>query len=114
MRLEALYDAGMSRIHDVGGQWGFGPVEPEKDEPPFHAEWEARVFALNLAMLRRGAYNLDEFRHAIERMEPDEYLRTSYYERWLGAIERLLDEKGLVEAEALAALRRAADTGASE
>ncbi|MPZ89977.1 MAG: nitrile hydratase subunit beta, partial [Nitriliruptorales bacterium] len=69
----------MSRIHDVGGQWGFGPVEREQDETPFHAEWEARVFALNRAMLRRGAYNLDEFRHAIERMEPAEYLRASYY-----------------------------------
>jgi nitrile hydratase subunit beta len=79
----------MSRVNDVGGQSGFGPVPVEADEPPFHADWEARVYALNSAMLRRGAYNLDQFRDAIERMPPAEYLAASYYERWLHAIETL-------------------------
>ncbi len=43
----------MSRVNDVGGQSGFGPVAVEPDEPPFHADWEARVYALNVAMLRQ-------------------------------------------------------------
>jgi nitrile hydratase len=79
----------MSRVNDVGGQSGFGPVTVESDEPPFHADWEARVYALNVAMLRRGVYNLDQFRDAIERMPPAEYLAASYSERWLFAVESL-------------------------
>lgn len=90
----------MSRINDVGGQTGFGPVPtPELDEPLFHADWEARVFALNSALVRRGLYTLDEMRDAIERMPPQEYLATSYYERWLTAIETLAREKGAVSGE---------------
>jgi nitrile hydratase len=79
----------MSRVNDVGGQSGFGPVAVEPDEPPFQVDWEARVYALNVALLRRGIYNLDQFRDAIERMPPAEYLAASYYERWLVAVESL-------------------------
>lgn len=90
----------MSRANDVGGQIGFGEVRPQlDDQQPFHADWEARVFALNRVMLRRGAYNLDEFRDAIERMPPQEYLAASYYERWLTAIETLLREKEVLAGE---------------
>jgi nitrile hydratase subunit beta len=86
----------MSRVHDMGGQTGFGPVPVEDDDDrQFHADWEARVFALNRALLGKGAYNLDEFRDAIERIPPGEYLGSSYYERWLRAIEMLVTEKGL-------------------
>jgi hypothetical protein len=83
--------AGVSRVNDVGGQSGFGAVAIEADEPQFHADWEARVFALNGALLRRGVYNLDEFRDAVERIPPQEYLAASYYERWLLAIESLTE-----------------------
>jgi hypothetical protein len=79
----------VSRVNDVGGQTGFGPLRIEPDEPPFHADWEARVMALNAALVRRGVYTLDEFRDAIERLPPAEYLTAGYYERWLIAIERL-------------------------
>ncbi|MGY5127414.1 hypothetical protein [Streptomyces nigrescens] len=86
----------MSRVNDVGGQSGFGALEIEADEPPFHADWEARVFALNSVLVRNGVYRLDEFRDAVERMAPQEYLAASYYERWLSAIETLLAERGLL------------------
>lgn len=91
----------MAHINDVGGLHGFGPIEREEDEPPFHADWEARVFALHLALLRAEIYNMDEFRYAIERMDPDDYLASSYYERWLTAIETLLEEKGTLSAQEL-------------
>ena len=91
----------MSRIHDVGGMTGFPAVVEEADEPPFHADWEAHVFALNAALIRRGVYNLDEFRDAIERMPPQEYLAASYYERWFAAITTLLAEKGVATHEEL-------------
>jgi nitrile hydratase len=44
-------------------------------------------------------FRLDEFRDAIERLEPSAYLRASYYERWLAAIEDLLDRKGVLGRE---------------
>ncbi|HEY0615697.1 MAG TPA: hypothetical protein VGC96_13680 [Candidatus Elarobacter sp.] len=88
----------MTRINDMGGMQGFGPIEIESGEPPFHHEWEARVFAINALLLRKGVYNLDEFRDAIERMPPARYLAASYYERWLYAIESLVEKKDLLGA----------------
>ncbi|HEX2681105.1 MAG TPA: nitrile hydratase subunit beta, partial [Candidatus Dormibacteraeota bacterium] len=85
----------MNGVHDMGGMHGFGPVVVERDEPVFHAEWEGVV----RAMMQRSTgryFNLDEFRHAIERMPSDDYLRASYYERWLHAVETLLLEKGVI------------------
>ena len=85
----------MSRINDVGGVEGFPGVVEEADEPAFHADWEAHVFALNGALLKRRVYTLDEFRDAVERMPPEAYLAASYYERWFAAITTLLVEKGV-------------------
>jgi nitrile hydratase subunit beta len=86
----------VSRINDVGGMTGFAAIDEEPGEPPFHADWEAHVFALNAALIGRGVYNLDEFRDAQERLPVPEYLGASYYERWFAAIRTLLVEKGLV------------------
>ncbi len=87
----------MARINDVGGTEGFGAVDTTDSPHPFHADWEARVYALNSALLSARVYNLDEFRDAIERMPPTRYLAASYYERWLAAIETLLVEKGVLD-----------------
>lgn len=79
---------------------GFGPIDPADDGRPFHADWEARIYALNLGLLRNGAYALDEFRDAVERLPPARYVTLSYYERWLEAVESLLLAKGhLVSAD---------------
>lgn len=85
------------RVNDVGGMQGFGPVPAGADEPGFDADWEAQVYALNVALVRRGVYALDEFRDAVERMPPGEYLAASYFERWWFAIRMLLREKGVLE-----------------
>jgi len=79
----------------MGGMHGFGPVEPEVDEPLFHAEWEARVRAMMYATVGR-VFNLDEFRYGIEQMPPADYLRSSYFERWLATVEYNLIEKGVL------------------
>ena len=74
----------------MGGQTGFGPVPVGEDgEPAFAADREARVYALAAVLRRRGLFNDDELRDAIERLPPAEYLAASYYERWLAAIEAL-------------------------
>jgi hypothetical protein len=80
----------------MGGETGFGPVPVEADEGrPFAADWEARVYALATVLRRRGLFNSDELRDAIERLPPEVYLGASYYERWLGALEMLVAEKGV-------------------
>jgi nitrile hydratase subunit beta len=86
----------MDGVHDLGGMQGFGAIEREDDEPVFHAPWEAAVLAMMRAGGARGVYNIDEFRHAIERMGPLSYLSSSYYAKWLDGIARLFVEKGLV------------------
>ena len=88
----------MARVNDVGGTEGFGPLDLDDHPPGFGADWEARVFAMNRALIGRGVYNLDEFRDAIERMPPQEYLASSYYEKWFSAITTLLVEKGVLTA----------------
>lgn len=86
----------MNGIHDVGGMHGLGPVVREKDEPVFHEDWERHVFAVLNLTIAAGQYNVDEIRHAIERMAPVDYLTTPYYEHWLHATEDLLDRKGVI------------------
>jgi nitrile hydratase subunit beta len=91
--------------HDMGGAHGFGPVEPEPDEPVFHADWEGRAFALTLAMGATGEWNLDASRFAREDREPADYLGRTYYEIWLGGLERQLTDRGLVAPEEVEAER---------
>ena len=74
---------------------GFGPVSLQDDGLPFEHDWEARVYALNGVLRARGLYTTDGFRDAIEPVPPQEYLGLTYYERWLRAIETLLEEKDL-------------------
>ena len=73
----------MNGVHDMGGQQGMGPVEYEKNEPVFHAPWEGRIYALNRAMRAWRKWSLDADRHALELLPPVDYLRMSYYERWV-------------------------------
>ena len=96
----------MNGAHDLGGMHGFGPVEPEPDEPVFHAEWERRAFAVTLALGAWRRWNLDMSRSIREQMPPAEYLATSYYEHWLFGIERLVVDKGLVTPDEMARVLR--------
>jgi hypothetical protein len=79
-------------VHDMGGQHGHGAVLVEAAEPVFHQPWEGRVYALMILARGRGVFNLDEMRRAIEGLPPAQYLGSSYYERWLAALEALLEE----------------------
>ena len=96
----------MNGVHDLGGKHGFGPVEREEHEPYFHADWEKAVMVMNLIGMVKRIYNIDEFRHAVERMGQAEYLNTSYYEHWLASLSTLLVEKGVIGREELEARTR--------
>lgn len=86
----------MNGVHDLGGMQGFGPVQPEANEPVFHATWEGIVFAMIEVARQTGLFNVDEFRFGIERMAPAHYLASSYYEKWLETLATNLTEKGFV------------------
>lgn len=95
----------MDGVHDMGGMHGFGRV-PVEDDARFHADWERLVFAIDHVEGAQGISDIDEKRHAIERMDPAAYLSASYFERWLAALETLLVEKDVVSEDALAAAAR--------
>jgi hypothetical protein len=84
----------MDGIHDLGGKHGFGGSLVERDEGVFHEAWEGRAFVLTSLLLGAGCFNTDEFRHAIERLDPVAYLADGYFGRWLGASETLVREAG--------------------
>jgi nitrile hydratase beta subunit len=93
----------MDGIHDMGGMHGFGKVEPEANEPVFHAEWEGRSLALNRAMSYAGAFTIDVSRAAIEELPPDVYLSSSYYKKWALRLENLVVKLGLADADEIKA-----------
>ncbi|MCX7339152.1 MAG: nitrile hydratase subunit beta [Hyphomicrobiales bacterium] len=88
----------MNGAQDLGGQMGFGPINPEAHEPLFHGEWERRALAITLAAGAMGHWSIDESRHARESLHPVDYLSSSYYEIWTKALERLLERHGFVSA----------------
>ena len=86
---------------DLGGRKDLGPIHIETDEPLFHARWEARALALTLAMCATGSWTIDQSRAAREQ-QPG-YLGMSYYEIWIGGLERLMADRGLVSEADLSA-----------
>jgi hypothetical protein len=92
----------MNGPQDLGGQMGFGPVAPEKDEPVFHTEWEKRALGVTLTAGAMGHWTIDESRHARESLRPAEYYASTYYEIWIKALETLLQRHGFVTAAELA------------
>ena len=73
----------MTRVHDMGGRFGDGPINPEAEDAPVFAEdWHARALAVTLASGFLGQWNIDISRHARERLSPKDYSRFSYFEKW--------------------------------
>lgn len=87
----------MELAHDLGGRTGFGPVVVEADEPVFHEPWERTARALvYAAVMATDNPNTSAFRWSIERMDPEHYLTSSYYEHWLTSAATMAVEGGAV------------------
>ena len=91
----------MNGIHDMGGMHGFGPIDPEPDEPVFHADWERSVYGLAAAMGPVADWTLDADRHTLESIPGGLYLRLPYYGKWFVTMSKLLVERGYVTGEEL-------------
>ncbi len=99
----------MNGAQDVGGMTSFGPVNPEPNEPTFHAPFEPRVLANVLATGALGLWTTDANRFARESLPPPFYYTHSYYEIWLAALEKVLAENGLVSGDEIAAGKKLHD-----
>jgi hypothetical protein len=84
-------------IHDMGGMHGFGPIEPEVDEPVFHEWWEAHAAALSLVTAVVGLRSTG-IREGVECLDPAVYVASSYYERWARSLENALVDAGRLTA----------------
>ena len=98
----------MNGVHDMGGTHGMGPVIREEDEPVFHAAWEGRVHAMNVAMAAWRKWNIDASRHARELIAPARYLAMTYYEKWFMALVDQLGRAGFASREEIESGRPAA------
>lgn len=91
--------------HDMGGVSRFmcDPVEPE---PHTLTGFDRDVDALRQVLARKRMMTVDELRRGIEAIPEEEYLRLSYYRRWVRSItDTLLRRNVITEAELAAALR---------
>jgi nitrile hydratase accessory protein len=76
--------------------------------PVFREPWEARAFAMALALHDRGLFGWsewaatlgEEIRRAQAGGDPD--TGETYYHHWLAALERMVTAKGVTTPEALA------------
>lgn len=100
----------MNGVHDMGGMQCMGPIHHETNEPVFHAPWEGRVYAIDRALSAWRKWNLDAWRYDIELLPPADYLRMSYYEKWLVATENRVVKYGMVTQEELASGKPAPDS----
>src|ERR1700757_2595654 len=113
--------------HYIGGLEGL--PEPLSLEPlsvekrVFVEDWEKRIFGIHVAMMGlskhlgtalpkypigdvpttfKDYWTWGHLRSSAEAMDPIDYFRLRYYERWLGGITQFLIDKGYLSAEELA------------
>lgn len=91
----------MDGIHDLGGRAGFGPVAPPEEESVFDADWQRSVLVMFPALAMAGAFNLDEFRHGMEKIPPADYVTAHYYEHWIHSMVHFGVEAGIFDADDL-------------
>ena len=82
-----------------------GLALPRKNgELVFDAPWEGRAFGMAVALNENGEYEWSEFQSmlAAEIADAEQSNDSSrYYERWLASLEKLLLDKGMLEAKEL-------------
>jgi len=113
----------MKLQHYLGGLEGLPEIE-SLEKRVFVQDWEKRIFGIHVAMMGLSnhlgsalpAYPIDEvpttfkdewtwadLRTGAEAMNPFDYFKYRYYEKWLGGITQFFLDKGYVTEEELAA-----------
>lgn len=110
----------MKLQHYLGGLENLGPVDFEKQV--FVQEWEKRIFGIHTTMMAESAHLIDalpkypmntlptafksdwtwaSLRTGAEAMQPFEYFKFRYYEKWLGGISGFFVDQGYISGEEL-------------
>jgi nitrile hydratase accessory protein len=84
------------------------PVPRDAEGPIFAEPWQAKAFAVAVDLHARGAFTWSEWANALSRTiqqaqaadDPD--LGDTYWDHWLATVERIVADKGLTSAQALA------------
>ena len=95
------------------------PGIPRDDEGPvFREPWEARAFAMALALHARGLFTWTEWADALARQiklaqaDGDPDTGETYYRHWLATLEKLVTAKDIAAANELRRYRDAWDHAA--
>lgn len=100
-------DFSRARAHDLGGQPAGAVDRSEHEAEP----WQNLVTALMYILRDRcGLAKTDEMRRAIEDLNPNDYRRLGYFDKWAMGISTLVVEKGLLGRDEITS--RAADISA--
>jgi nitrile hydratase accessory protein len=88
-------------------------IPRDPDGPVFREPWHAQAFAMALHLHDRGCFKWPEWAETlgeeIKKAQAAGDLDTgeTYYNHWLSTLERIVSEKGLTDARALARTRDA-------
>jgi nitrile hydratase beta subunit len=106
--------------HHLGGLENLGPVNLETRV--FVEDWEKRIFGIHTAMVAESAHLSDalarypvkdlpttfrndwtwaSLRTGAEDMQPFEYFKFRYYEKWLGGISQFFIDQGYITSDEL-------------
>ncbi len=106
----------MKLQHYLGGLEGLGPVSTETRV--FVEPWETRIFGIHTAMMALSSqlplpatpsafttvWTWADLRKGAESLNPFDYFKYRYYEKWLGGISGYFIDQGYITAEELDAL----------
>ena len=90
--------------HDLGGATKF-MCEPVDIEPHALTDFDREVDALRQMLAVKKLMSVDELRRGVEAIPEPDYLRLSYYQKWIRSIADTLLRTGIItEAELKSAL----------
>ncbi len=103
----------MKLQHRLGGLENVGPVSTETNV--FVYEWEKRIFGIHMSMMALSNHLKDrpknlvfdsewtwaDLRKGAEAMNPFEYFKYRYYEKWLGGISGFFIAEGYITEDEL-------------
>ena len=110
----------MKLQHNLGGLEGLGPIEAERQV--FVEPWEERIFGIHVAMMGlsnhldqslpqypiaqvptefKSEWTWADLRKGAEAINPFDYFKYRYYEKWLAGISGFFVEQGYISAQEL-------------
>jgi nitrile hydratase accessory protein len=72
-------------------------IPRDRGEPVFREPWQARAFAMAVSLHEKDVFTWPEWAQALatELAAAPADAGSHYYERWLSALEKLVERKGL-------------------